>query len=95
MIPKAAENIEPSAAANRQTIIRPSSRVPLGTIALSAVDNNIAVSSNSSESAATSPLSVSMDQNGLRIAGGSILETPTGRRKQSFKRPRMRDSWNQ
>jgi cyclin E len=98
VIPKAAENIQP-AAANRQTIIRPSSRVPLGTIALSAVDNNVVVSGSSENS---SPLSTaSVDQNGLVRRSASLMETPTssngsaGRRKQTLKRPRMRESWSQ
>ena len=85
--------MQPSAASNCQTVIRPSSRVPLGTIALSA-DGNVIAAAQSNDSPASPPLSVSMDQNGMKLAG-SLAETPTGRRKQTLKRQRMRESWSQ
>lgn len=94
VIPKSSENLQPSTASNCQTVIRPSSRVPLGTIALSADGNVIAGAAHNTDSPASPPLSVSMDQNGMKLAG-NLAETPTGRRKQTLKRQRMRESWSQ
>lgn len=75
------ENLQQTASAQLPNIIRPSSRVPLGTISLGG--------ENKEQSALdqTTPLK--------RGGAGGLDSKDTPRRKQSWKRPRMRESWNE
>ena len=84
VLPKSSnsENLRSSAPLSSIQINRPSSRVPLGTITLGSSENKVLSSQENPE-------------NKVRENPEKMKDTPSKeRRKQSWKKPRMRDSWN-